>query len=248
MTKHLSVWPDHFDLSSDPVFENQIKPFIENELKKQKEFHKLRPKDTTYIFHEHAVRVAEDMRKTARHMGMARHVCENLYWSTLPHDIGKRLLPADIWDTEEKPSEELKQLRRSHTKLGFQLVDEAFPDINHPLLGLIRDIMLKHHEMMDGTGYLGLSGDELSLPVRLACIIESFDGYQIWRPHFADRDISNTGVLKRMREEKGPAFYDMDLFEAFADMKIKEKDRKNILPPKYDSLTTPSCAKTNILG
>lgn len=218
-----NIWPDHFDLTGDSVFEQQIKPFIEEEIEKQKEFHKLRPQDTTYIFHEHAFRVAKDMRKTALHMGLSKTVADNLYWGTLPHDIGKRMLPADIWDTTEKPSDELKQLRRSHTELGITLLEEAFPILEHPLLELINDIMLKHHEMMDGTGYLGLTGDTLSAPIRLACIIESFDGYQIWRPHFGDRDISNEGVIKRMREEKGPAFYDMALFEQFAEMKLTEE-------------------------
>jgi HD-GYP domain-containing protein (c-di-GMP phosphodiesterase class II) len=84
----------------------------------------------------------------------------------------------------------------------------------------MRDIMLNHHEQMDGKGYRGLSADALSLPVRLACIVESYDGYAIPRPHFGDRDISPEGVLARMRDEKGRALYDMELFEAFAEMKL----------------------------
>lgn len=86
------------------------------------------------------------------------------------------------------------------------------------------DIMINHHEQMDGNGYLGKTGAELSAPVRLACIIESFDGYSIRRPHFRDRDISTEGVLTRMREEKGEALYDMELFDAFAAMKLQEQE------------------------
>ena len=86
----------------------------------------------------------------------------------------------------------------------------------------MKDIMLNHHEQQDGGGFLGKSGDQLSTPVRLACIVESFDGYSIARPHFGDRDISVEGVLKRMRDEKGADIYDMELFEAFAATKLAQ--------------------------
>jgi HD-GYP domain-containing protein (c-di-GMP phosphodiesterase class II) len=179
-----------------------------------------------YIFHEHAQRVAEDLRLTALHLGQPEHVAENLYWAMLPHDIGKRMLPAGLWDMMEKPDEKVKQLRRSHTERGVKMVDEAFGDLQHPFLDLMRDIMLNHHEQMDGKGFLGKSGEQLSLPVRLACIVESYDGYGIFRPHFGKRDITPAGVLNRMRREKSGQ-YDMDLFEAFAEMKLKpKKERK----------------------
>lgn len=218
------------DIRTDPVFQDRIRPFIARELERLKDFDRSRAawvRDNlpsgykmTYIFEEHTIRASKDMRAAALHMGLPEHTAESLYWAMLPHDIGKRLLPLHLWDMVEKPQDDVKKLRRSHTDEGAKLVREALP-FDHPFVNLMLDIMLNHHEQMDGGGYRGLTGDQLSTPVRLACIVESFDGYSIERPHFDGRDVSPAGVLKRMREEKGAAFYDMDLFESFAAMKMK---------------------------
>lgn len=224
----MSTWPDHFDFETDEVCQDIFKPFIREELEKLRAYDDERcagfDGDINYIFHEHAERVATNVRRTCVSMGLGDAVSQNMYWAVMPHDIGKRMLPLDIWDRQEKPTGDVKAYRRTHTTLGAQIVEERFPNIEHPFKDLMIDIMKHHHEHMDGSGTLGLTAEELSTPVRLAAIIEAYDGYRIWRPHFGDRDISPTGVLKRMREEKGEDIYDMELLEAFA--KKKEDDYK----------------------
>ncbi len=227
-----NLWPDDFTLDDDPETAAKVRAFIDEQMAALKSFDAKREAwvaenlpssyHMTYYFHDHARRVAEDMRRTAKHMGLSDPAAENLYLAMLPHDIGKKLLPLHIWDTIEKPENDLKTLRRSHTELGISIADKGLAGVSHPFIDLMKDIMLNHHEQMDGGGFLGKTGDELSAPVRLACIIESFDGYSIARPHFGKRDITVSGVLSRMRESKGAAMYDMDMFEAFAAMKLAE--------------------------
>ncbi len=218
----MNEWPENFDFETDSVCQGTFKPFIENELEQLKQYDEKRPDDITYIFHEHAARVANNMRKTCLHIGLGDIVANNMYWAILPHDIGKKNLPVELWDTEEKPTDNLKKYRRTHTLLGAQIVQEYFPDINHPFKNLMIDIMAYHHEQIDGKGTQGIPANKLSKPVRLAAIVEAFDGWRIWRPHYADRDISIPAVLKRMRDEKGAEIFDMDLFEEFAEMKMIE--------------------------
>lgn len=217
----MSEWPDSFDFETDETCRTVFKPFIEEELGRLQEYDTLRPSDTAYIFHEHARRVAEDVRKTCKILNLSDNVANNMYWAVLPHDIGKQQLPVDLWDIEDKPDEEMKNHRRTHTELGAKIVEEKLADHIHPFKDLMEDIMLHHHEQMDGGGYRGLSGDDLSAPVRLAAIVEAFDGWRIHRPHFGDRDISIPGVLERMRTEKAGQF-DPELLEAFATMKMAE--------------------------
>ena len=214
-------WPDSFDFSTDELCQSTFKPFIEEELGTLKAYDAQRPNDTTYIFHEHAQRVAENVRKTCAWMGLSEVVSNNMYWAVLPHDIGKSRLPVDVWDSEEKPTDHLKKFRRTHTLLGAQMVQEYFHDTQHPFKDLMVDIMANHHEQMDGQGTHEVAGEALSAPVRLASIVEAYDGWRIWRPHFGERDISPAAVLKRMREEKLHMF-DPALFEAFAEMKMNE--------------------------
>ena len=222
-------WPEDYDVTADPVFDTTIKPFIEGQLAALEQLDRERAEwvkrnlpgeyEITYIFHEHTYRVAEDARQTAAVMGLPENVQQNLYWAALAHDCGKTQLPADLWDMVEKPENEIKAARRKHTVLGAELIQDKLGNTDHPFISLMHDIALQHHEQMDGGGPLGLKGDDLSMPVRLVAIVESFDGYSIPRPHFGDRDVSVNGVLTRMRDEKGAELYDMDLFESFAKMK-----------------------------
>ena len=215
-------WPDSFDFETDVICQTIFKPFIEEQLAELKAYDAERPDDITYIFHEHALRVAINLEKTCRYIGLSGKIARNMYWALLLHDIGKKDLPVDIWDTEEKPDGELKAQRRTHTVIGAQLIEEHFCEINHPFKTLITDIMLHHHEQMNGSGTWGFTEKDLSHPVRLSAIIEAYDGWRIWRPHYEDRDISIPGVLTKMREQKGPDFFDMELFESFSEMKMTE--------------------------
>lgn len=217
-----SGWPDSFNFETDETCQTIFKPFIVGQLAELKTYDEQRPTDITYVFHEHTERVAENMKKSCQHMGLSDQIANNMYWAILPHDIGKKNLPLDLWDLEEQPDAATKTIRRTHTLLGAQIVQEFFPDITHPFKDLMIDIMAYHHEQMDGHGTHAKTADELSMPVRLAAIVEAYDGYRIWRPHYGDRDISIKGVLERLREEKGADVYDMDLFESFADMKMME--------------------------
>jgi HD-GYP domain-containing protein (c-di-GMP phosphodiesterase class II) len=161
------------------------------------------------------------VKKTILHMGLPKHAAMNMYWAVLPHDIGKMSMPIDIWDTETKPDAALKTFRRTHTSTGAEIVRAAaLPD--HPFKNLMLDIMLHHHEKMDGTGHFGTPGDQLSMPVRLTCIADSYDGWRVMRPHYGDRDTSVPGVLQRIREEKGAEFFDMDLVDLFEKMRMEE--------------------------
>lgn len=216
------AWPTGFDFDTDAVCQSVFKPFIVGELDALKAYDEQRPVTRTYIFHEHAERVADNIRKTCLHMGLGETVAKTMYWAVLPHDIGKRLLPVEIWDSEEKPTATEKKFRRTHTALGAQIVDEHLAEVSHPFKDLMRDIMIYHHAHMDGSGSPEVRAETLSAPVRLAAIVEAYDGWRIWRPHYGNRDISPAGVLKRMREEKGDDIFDMELFAAFEDMKLKE--------------------------
>tara|TARA_X000001036_G_scaffold177601_1_gene168150 strand:- start:18 stop:743 length:726 start_codon:yes stop_codon:yes gene_type:complete len=237
-----NMWPDNFDFETDDICQTLFKPFIIEELEKLRAYDEQRCEgfdgDINYIFHEHASRVATNVRRTCVSMGLGDAIAQNMYWAVMPHDIGKRLLPVEIWDQDEKPTHDLKMKRRTHTLLGAEIVEERFRDINHPFKDLMISIMKLHHEHMDGSGTHGITGDNLPAAVRLAAIIEAYDGYRIWRPHFGDRDITPTGVLERMRNEKGADIYDMELLEAFAIMKEADYKKGRILQKAHSNNET----------
>ena len=216
-------WPTDFDFETDDVCQSVFKPFVLEQMQKLEAYDGLRPKDHVYRFHKHSERVAQNIRKTCLYMNLGEQVAQNMYWAVLPHDIGKMALPIAIWDSQDKPDETLKSQRRQHTRTGAEIVAQELADIEHPFKDLMVDIMLYHHEKMDGTGQHGVAGEALSLPVRLTCIADSFDGWRVRRPHYGkDRDTSVKGVLKRLKKEKGAEFFDMDLVKQFSKMKKTE--------------------------
>lgn len=181
----------------------------------------LRPAGHPYEFHLHSMRVADNMRDLAMEMDMDIDRVRTLYNATFAHDIGKRLLPIKIWDVAGKPDEETRKARRAHTSMGVRIVDDTFGDDNHdPFLDLMRDLMQNHHEAMDGSGWLGKTGDQLSLEARMLCVCDAFDGYSVWRPHFGTRDISPKAVLHRMGVEKAGQF-DADILAVFKKVKLR---------------------------
>jgi len=236
MTKE---WFD-FDIRNDPVFEEIIKPFILDQMNDLAAYDRKRlalTPDIKYIFHEHAERVAQDVRKIAARMGQPEHVQEAMYWAMLVHDLGKKTLPIEAWDSEEKPTGEIKAMRRSHAERGLAIVDDKLGDLDHPFLDLMRDVMTNHHEHMDGSGHHGLTAEQISLPVRVCCIVEGYDGYTIERPHdkFEPRDRSPAGALFRMRNDpdKGAKMYDIPILETFTAIKLENQ------PPAAPGGTAP---------
>lgn len=174
-----------------------------------------RPVGATYIFHEHVERVARMGRDFARHLGASLSAAEWFYHALQIHDCGKTQLPSTIWDSTEKPTDAVKAQRRQHAPLGGRLIEAALPD-GHGFTDFAAGIARHHHEQMDGKGFLGVDAATLSPWVRIACIVDSFDGMSIRRPHFGARDTSPKAVYERLSVEKAGQ-YDPELLKEFRE-------------------------------
>lgn len=204
------------------VIDPDVDAFIDERASALERYDSTRPPGHPYEFHLHSQRVANDVRALALSMEFNEQNAEFLHRLTLVHDIGKSAFPVGIWDMEDKPSDEIKAQRRAHTTEGVKIVDAYFgPDDRRPALEVMRDMMANHHECMDGSGWRGLHGRDLSLPVRILCVADAFDGYSAARPHFGNRDLSVEAVLTRMTVEKKGQF-DPEILAKFAEIKRKQ--------------------------
>lgn len=87
------------------------------------------------------------------------------------HDLGRLKLPDTMGDKEEFASEEENALWRKHPTLGFELIK-----LNGQLSGIVRKIVLLHHETTDGTGYpLGLREKEVGYYPYIIGLASTFD-------------------------------------------------------------------------
>lgn len=98
-------------------------------------------------------------------------VMEELSLGNLLHDIGKSYLKHDIIFKNGKLSDDEFEYVKQHPRYGYQVVNN-FSNLSNAS----KDIVLHHHERLDGTGYPdGLKGDEISQLARITAISDVYD-------------------------------------------------------------------------
>jgi response regulator RpfG family c-di-GMP phosphodiesterase len=125
-------------------------------------------------------RVAEIAVAIANIMQLTQMQIEGVHLAGVVHDIGKIQVPAEILVKPGSLSDLEYMLIKAHSQNGYDLlktVDYPWP---------IAQIVLQHHERLDGSGYpQGLKGDEILLEARIisvADVVESMTSPRPYRP------------------------------------------------------------------
>ena len=109
----------------------------------------------------HSAAVARYAREVARLLGLSEREQDLIHTAGLFHDIGKFIFPDSILVADRKLTDEEWETVKLHPEQGAKLVRriEGY--------GPVADIVLSHHERIDGRGYpYGLSAR--ADPARLA--------------------------------------------------------------------------------
>jgi HD-GYP domain-containing protein (c-di-GMP phosphodiesterase class II) len=100
--------------------------------------------------------------------------------ASLIHDLGKISIPQEILTKPTKLSESEFSIIKEHPKVAYQILK----DIQFPWP--IAEMILQHHERMDGSGYpLGLSGESIMPEARIitvADVVEAMSSHRPYRP------------------------------------------------------------------
>jgi len=155
----------------------------------------------------HSVAVCALMVALGRTLGMDEATCRQAGLAGLMHDVGKALMPLDVLNKPGKLTEAEFGVMRSHPERGHALLLEgrgATPEM--------LDVVMHHHERIDGTGYpRRLGGDELTTLARMGAICDVYDAITSNRPYKAGWDPAQS--IARMAGWKG--HFDPALFSAF---------------------------------
>jgi PAS domain S-box-containing protein len=128
----------------------------------------------------HQRQVAELSVAIAQKMGLEEHQIEGIFLAALIHDVGKINVPAEILSKPAKLTDPEYQIIKSHPQFGYNItkgIEFPWP---------IAQIILQHHERLDGSGYPNhLHSDEILLEAKVigvADVVESMMSHRPYRP------------------------------------------------------------------
>ena len=118
----------------------------------------------------HCVNVALISRMLGRWLHLEQDELDLLTCCGLLHDIGKIAVPDDILNKPGKLSDEEFATIKSHTTLGYEMLQHQTLDSR------IKDCVLLHHERYDGSGYPnGLSENDIPDFAAIVGIADVYD-------------------------------------------------------------------------
>ena len=128
----------------------------------------------------HQQRVAALACAIAEETGLPDSVIDAIRMAGRVHDIGKISVPSEILSKPSRLKENEMSLVKDHSKVGFDILSKV--RFQSP----IAEIVLQHHERMNGTGYpKGLCGQDILPEARIiavADVVEAISSHRPYRP------------------------------------------------------------------
>ncbi len=163
----------------------------------------------------HQLRVAILAKAIAQELKLPENQIESIYMAASIHDIGKISLPAEIL-VKPIPLTDIEiSLIQAHAQAGYDILSGI--DFPWP----IADIVVQHHERLNGSGYpRGLAGEEILLEARILCVadvVETMASHRPYRP-----SIGMDKALEEITTNRG-VLYDLHVVDACLTL-FKEKN------------------------
>jgi hypothetical protein len=126
----------------------------------------------------HVWRVSQLSKALALQLGLSKDEAIHASIGGYLHDLGKIGIPDIILRKPEKLTEAEFETIKTHPTIGANLLNEQ------PLGNLVLDVVLHHHERMDGKGYPDkIDGNALSLNAQIVGLMDAFDALTSSRPY-----------------------------------------------------------------
>ncbi len=154
----------------------------------------------------HEVMVAKISCLIAKEMGLPAPKIEAIHIAATLHDIGKISVPSEILTKPGRLTDLEMEIIKTHCRVAHDILKTI--DFPYP----VADIILQHHERIDGSGYpLGLKGENILPEARIiatADVIEAMASHRPYRPALGV-DVAMEEIVKF----KG-VLYDSDVVDA----------------------------------
>ncbi len=128
----------------------------------------------------HQRRVTRLARAISRVLSLPDDQIISITVAGLLHDIGKICVPTAILNKSGQLTDAEFFMVKNHPELGYDILKEI--ELEWP----VADIILQHHERLDGSGYpQGLSGDQIRFEAQIlsvADVVEAMSAHRPYRP------------------------------------------------------------------
>jgi HD-GYP domain-containing protein (c-di-GMP phosphodiesterase class II)/DNA-binding LacI/PurR family transcriptional regulator len=153
--------------------------------------------------HQH--RVADLACAIATEMKLTPDQVECIQMAGIIHDLGKIYIPAEILNKPGRLSELEFTFIKNHPEVAYDIIEKIeFP-------WPIAQIILQHHERMDGSGYpFGLKGQDIKLEARILIVADVVEAMISHRPYRTAFSLEK--ALMEIEEKRG-LLYDSDVVE-----------------------------------
>lgn len=218
-----------YDVETDPVLTQEFAPIMDK-LWHDIESYGLEVNEYGAVLSKHLIRTSMIGREfLTRELGFSEAVGRNFYDANLLQDLGKihpDYTDPTIWSLPHRPSEEERCEKRLHPARGNDLLDRALEDAsdelkNHPHIKVIKAIQLYHHERVDGTGQNSVKGNDMGDIIKAICIIDTFDGDMIHRPHQRAERTPERALERMQTNTKYDGTFDLKMLQRFVDFTLK---------------------------
>ncbi len=131
-----------------------------------------------YITEGHAMRLEKLSLALGEKNNLSSRQLADLALLAQVHDLGKVGIPDHVLLKPGALNNDEWAVMKLHPEKGYRIA------LSSPELIAIADLILKHHEHWDGSGYpLGLKGEEIPLSCRILAIVDAFDAMTNDRPN-----------------------------------------------------------------
>ena len=144
----------------------------------------------------HQRRVSDLARSIATEMGLSADRRDFIRTASSIHDIGKIAIPSEILSKPTKLTDLEFNLIKTHSQSGYDIMK----DIEFPWP--VADVVLQHHERMDGSGYpRNLKGDDILMEARIMAVADVVEAMASHRPYRPSKGIE--AALEEIEKNKG---------------------------------------------
>lgn len=161
--------------------------------------------------YKHTLRVAQIAKAIGVEMQLSREDLNILELGCLVHDIGKTAIPDDVLLKPDLFNDQDRRIMEYHPLIGAKFFAPRLHDDR------ITNIILRHHERLDGSGYpQGLLAPEIDHLSRIAAVADEFEALTSKRPYKSSFSVKT--ALGILQYEAGKGTLDSSIVNALTNI------------------------------